>query len=222
MNKLARKIAMPTLSEKASDFYQRELNRLYGLHQGRHGACPLQRVATDFERLNASLPDNYIVLKRLLDALFEELEATAAVVYLLPNITLHAAIDRLDLPSKVHAKIVHPLRFGISALEASGTTRITLVGTRHTMQSDQLAEYFEEKQIEVDFPRTADILALDGLRLEVFARGYSQRLKIAMEKLLARYENTVLACTELSVLNTDASFTDLARLQMAAAISALD
>lgn len=221
MNKLAEQIAMPVLGEQATSFYQTELNRLYGHSHGEQETCPLQLVAMDFERLNASLPDNYAALKSLLGTLFEKLETTGSAVYLLPNITVHVAVDRLDLPGVEHAKIVHPLACGISTLEAGGITRITLVGTRHTMQSGQLADYFEEKQIAVDFPDAEDIQALDSLRLEVFANGYSASLKADMEKLLAGYDNPVLACTELSMLNTDASFIDLARLQVAAAIARL-
>ena len=212
---------MPVMGEQASGFYQTELNRLYGQRHGRQEPCPLQLVEMDFERLNASLPDNYAALKPLLGTLFEKLEATGSAVYLLPNITVHAAVDRLDLPSVEYAKIVHPLTCGLSILEAGDITRITLAGTRHTMQSGQLADYFEEKQIAVAFPGADDIQALDSLRLEVFARGYSASLKADMEKLLAGYDNPVLACTELSMLNTGASFIDLARLQMAAAIARL-
>lgn len=221
MNKLGRQIAMPMLGEQASGFYQTELNRLYGLGHNRQETCPLQLVAMDFERLNANLPDNYAALNPLLDTLFEKLEATGSAVYLLPNITVYAAVDRLDLPSKEYAKIVHPLACAISAFRAAGITRITLAGTRHTMQSGQLADYFEEKQFYVDFPGADDIQSLDSLRLKVFASGYSESLKAEMEKLLACYDNTVLACTELSMLNRDASFIDLARLQMAAAIARL-
>lgn len=221
MNKPEKQIAMPVLGEQATDFYQAELNRLYGLNHD-HQPCPLLRVETVFERINACLPDNYAALAPLLNSLFEKLAESNAAVYLFPNITLHAAIDRLQLPDGERTRLVSPLQCAIAELSNSGIGTITLVGTRHTMQSDQLAGYFVKKGIEVCFPEADDIRDLDGLRLQVFAEGYSASLKADMERLLAGYDKVVLACTELSMLNKDMTFIDLARLQMAAAIAQLE
>jgi len=106
-------------------------------------------------------------------------------------------------------------------LKAQEIEEITLVGTRHTMQSDQLAGFFESRGITVKFPETDDISALDALRLQVFEEGFSKGAKKEMDKILSRYDNPVLACTELSILNRESQFIDLARLQIAAALKRL-
>lgn len=215
-----RQIAMPVLGAGASDFYRAELDRLHAQHHG-DGPSPVLAVATDFAAINANLPDNYPALLPLLDTLFNNLAATGAPLYLLPNITLHSAVDRLHLPATERAKIVHPLACAIAALQARHIERITLAGTRHTMASSQLAGYFVACGITVDFPGGTVIDALDALRLAVFEHGVTPTLKEEMGTLLSIYDNVVLACTELSMLNTADIYIDVARLQMAAAIERL-
>lgn len=220
MNKHPPLIAMPVLGEQATGFYQAQLHGLYGARHD-HAPCPLLLVETDFERLNAGLPDNYHLLTPLLGSLLEKLEISGATLYLLPNITLHAALDRLALDNQDKARIVNPIHCGIHALLDRGIGNITLAGTRHTMRSKQLSGYFEAKGITVTFPDADTITALDALRQAVFSNGYSRGLKSDMEKLLSPYENVVLACTELSMLNNDEDFIDLARLQIMDAIERL-
>ena len=106
-------------------------------------------------------------------------------------------------------------------LEAKGIKHITLAGTRHTMQSEQLSDYFTARKMKVGFPSPQDIQALDEIRLNVFTNGFSAKEKEKMETLLSKYAYVVLACTELSLLNTDRQFIDLARLHIESALRLL-
>ena len=217
MNKSTKHIGLPLLGKQASQFYMETLNALWT----NPTACPVATVDVDFERINANLPDKYAALKPLLGCMLEDLEDSGATIYLVPNITLHAALDRLDMPEETRARIAHPIEAGLDALEAEGIQHITLAGTRHTMQSNQLADYFTARKIKVDFPSPQDIQALDEIRLDVFANGFSVKEKEKMDSVLSKNTCVVLACTELSLLNTDRQFIDLARLHVESALRLL-
>lgn len=214
MNNNTKHIGLPLLGKQASQFYLETLNALWT----NPTACPVATVDVDFERINANLPDKYAALKPLLGCMLEDLVDSGATIYLVPNITLHAALDRLDMPDETRARIAHPFEAGLDVLQAEGIQHITLAGTCHTMQSDQLADYFTARKMKVDFPSPQDIQALDKIRLNVFATGFSQQEKEKMESLLSKYKCVVLACTELSLLNTDRQFIDLARLHIESAL----
>ena len=219
MNKHNNHIVIPILGARATDFYQGELERQSQISES--ADLPLLLLETDFERINANLPDKYKALTPLVGCLLRHMEETGAPVYLIPNITLHAAVARIELDEQTLHRIINPIDCGITHLKAQEIEEITLVGTRHTMQSDQLAGFFESRGITVKFPETDDISALDALRLQVFEEGFSKGAKKDMDKILSRYDNPVLACTELSILNRESQFIDLARLQIAAALKRL-
>lgn len=217
MNNNSKLIGLLLLGKQASQFYLETLKALWT----NSTACPVVTVDTEFERINANLPDKYAALKPLLGRMLEDLEESGSTIYLVPNITLHAALDRLDMSEETRTRIVHPIEAGLDALEDRGIKRITLAGTRHTMQSDQLSDYFIARNIKVDLPSPQDIQTLDEIRLNVFTNGFSAKEKEKMQSLLSKYECVVLACTELSLLNTDRQFIDLARLHIESALRLL-
>lgn len=209
---------MPVLGSRATAFYKQELESLHA-----PGILSLHLVVTDFEQINANLPENYPALFPLLETLMVQLEATPATMYLVPNITLHTAFATMNLEKNLLNRLINPIDCCISFLKDKCISRITLVGTRHTMQSKQLAGFFEHGGIAVDFPAMNDIETLDSIRLQVFYEGYSPAANHAMTECLAGYDNVVLACTELSLLNRTGSASgsrviDMARLQLSATI----
>ena len=127
----------------------------------------------------------------------------------------------MDLPEATRNRIISPITAGIEAMEARGIHKITLAGTRHTMRSDQLSDYFTEKEIEVEFPDEEDIQALDRIRLAVYSRGFTEELAAEMTETLSSYKHVLLACTELSILNREKQFSDMVRLQIQAALRLL-
>lgn len=217
MNNSPKHIGLPLLGKQASQFYLETLNTLWA----NSTVCPVVTVETEFERINDNLPDKYAALKPLLGCMLEDLEETGSTIYLVPNITLHAALDRLEMSEETRVRIAHPIEAGLDLLEAEGIQHITLAGTRHTMQSDQIADYFTARKMKVDFPSPQDIQALDEIRLNVFANGFTAKEKQKMDSVLSKYECVVLACTELSLLNTDKQFIDLARLHIESALRLL-
>jgi len=210
-------IGIPALGRQATDFYLDTINSKWT----KSAPCPLLTVAVDFERINEHLPDRYSALSPLLGCMLEDLEESGASVFLVPNITLHAALDRMEFDESTRRKIVSPMSAGVEAMHARGIHKITLAGTRHTMTSRQIADYYETEEIAVEFPSESDIQTLDRIRLKVFKEGYNETLKNKMERVLSGYKNVVLACTELSILNPEKTFTDMARLQISAALRQL-
>jgi len=209
-----------------------QLQQLYQATHGNKKVAPIVQRPVDFEQINAFLPDRFTQLTPLLESLFLNLEQDAVDIILIPNITLHVAVDRLTLADETRGKIVHPISLGIEKLQADTIKQITLVGTRHTMQLTLIAQYFERRDIEVLPCNNEDIEALDKIRIEVFREGFSKPTSEEMFDIFSRYSNVVIACTELSILNigteTDNdsdsddnsnNVIDLARLQIAKAIA---
>lgn len=207
-------IGLPTLGSGATWFYRKQLEQLYQATHGSTTACPLVEIEVDFARINALLPDKFTQLNPLLDKLFLDLDAAEVSLIVIPNITLHVAIDRLELPAALAQKLVHPIKLGIAALEDTGTQSITLAGTRHTMQSSLLRGYFERAGIRVMSPGQADMERLDQMRVAVFESGVTKALEQELAGICQRYPDLVIACTELSMLYHNNAATDLARLQI--------
>lgn len=216
-----KKIGLPCLGTKAKQFYELRLNYLYQEKYGADAQCPLEFINIDFDKINALLPDQYDALLPLLKELIEVLENTNINIILIPNITLHTVLDKLEISLETKSRIVDPIVTGIQALNAENITQITLAGTRYTMQTEQIAQYFEQTNIKVLRPDENDIKQIDKIRLEVFKSGYANILKAEMLEVFKRYSNVVIACTELSILNSENDYCDLARLQIEKAISGL-
>lgn len=217
-------IGIPSLGSQSKNFYELTLTHLYQNKHGLSSDCPLFFLDVDFDKINAHLPDHFEALLPLLLNMINALVAKNVDTILIPNITLHASIEKLDLRPENKKRIINPIFSGIEALQTDGIREITLIGTRHTMGSKLIAQFFENEDIKVNSPDAEDITLIDKLRLTVFESGYSEILESDMHAIIKRYEHVVVACTELSILNSDNKNIhnkcyDLARIQMAKAIS---
>lgn len=195
-------------------FYEQTLADLY---QRKHASSlqdSLLFIDTDFNSINKHLPDQFEALFPLLLTLFSDFNRDDIDSILIPNITLHSAIDKLELSPVIKAKINHPILIGIQSLKSRNITEITLAGTRHTMQSEQLSSYFETAGINVHRILATDITSLDKIRIKVYETGFSELLMKEMQNILNKYSNVVIACTELSILNRENDYHDLTRLQI--------
>jgi len=221
LNTAPQQFTLLDLGRQATAFYVDTLQRQYreGVH--RSTPCPLDLVPVDFDRLNQYLPDQYHKLLPVLAALMESLDRQTNNILLIPNITLYTAIRRLSLQSGILSRLVDPITIGITRLKAGEIAHITLAGTRHTMNSDLLSRHFEEAGITVHRPEQGHIEQIDNIRLAVFASGYQLTLDRQLQDILGHYDNSVLACTELSILHRkwkNLPCYDLARLQIAEAV----
>lgn len=213
MKEASHKIALIRLGVQASEFYEKILRQQCEKIQG-HAPSTVEVIEADFDTINRHLPDNFIALKPLLLNMLSSFDLQEFSAVLIPNITLHTMIDRLNIEDALMNKLIHPIKAGIGLLNEHEINRITLFGTRHTMQTDQLARYFRESGITVDSPSPQHIRQIDDIRLQVYDSGYKEDLSEELHSVATLYEKPVLACTELSLLNTDERLTDLSRIHL--------
>lgn len=212
------KLVVLGLGRAATAWYVSELHRRYALQRDTWSTCPLVLHQLDFQTINPHLPDGYEVLKPLLMEVFQDLHVYAPEAVLVPNITLHAILDRLD---PVLWKWVHPVHLATEALQSG---QAYILGTRHTWGQGYLSEAFGDAGIAPLEPPAHVVTLSDALRLDVDA-GTATDLQIqawALEVVkLAAEAPVVLACTELSMAASALQLentVDLADLQLNAAV----
>ena len=196
-------IGLLGFGEDSTAFYLDRIKSEWIKKFGTENECPIVVHPVDFEEVNALLPYQFdqlepIIKKHLID--LNQLEVDRIVV---PNITLHLTIDRLNLASEIENKIVHPFQETIRYLKTQDIQEITLFGTRHTMNSELVNAYFDTEGFQVKVVREKDIEQIDKLRLDVFENGASKNGQITLSELAKEYPNPILMCTELSLINTN-------------------
>jgi aspartate racemase len=202
------------LGEHSTKFYVNKLNSYYKDLYGGYSTCSFKLLNTDFNQINPFLPSNYDKFLPYLKNQLIELNNMGVSQILIPNITLHIAIDKLELPIELYAKIVHPIKGTIYLLKEEGIDQITIVGTRHTSMSKSFIAYFLKQGIEVRTMNDAHIKQIDVLRLSVYEKGYSPELERELFSIVKEYNNPLLCCTELSMLNKGSFELDLVKTQL--------
>lgn len=212
------KLVVVGLGQAATAWYVSELHRRYALHRDPWSTCPLTLHQLDFQTINPHLPAGYEALKPLLTQVCQDLRAYAPEAVLVPNITLHATLDRLDA---VTWEWVHPVPLATEVLR-SGPAYI--LGTRHTWGQGYLPDAFEGAGIAPLEPPAHVVALNDALRLDVDAGTATdhqvQAWALEVVKLAAEAP-VVLACTELSMAASSLQLentVDLADLQLNAAL----
>jgi aspartate/glutamate racemase len=169
---------------------------------------PAQHVAisihgTAFPAIDALLPDDLESAGRLLKPYIECAERSDSRNYILANITLHEAVDRLGDEIGTTGKFLH-LREVIAARWQTSGTSSMIVGSAHTMRSGYLRSLFHgsgvRNWVEAD---CADLEHIDRTRKQV----YSGELAPAeaseeIASIFARYpevDRFIIACTEHSL-----------------------
>lgn len=168
----------------------------------------------DFEFINEHLPFGFEILKPIVEKHILDLYNLGVNNIVIPNMTLHLTVDRINLPARIKDKIIHPFKETIQQLKEKGIQEITLLGTRHTMQSDLIQKYFKDEKIDLHTINQENLVAIDELRMKVYEQGASDALAKELNSLSSKYPNPVLMCTELSLINSD--FIDAVKCQIQA------
>lgn len=201
------------LGDYSTKYYAEALNQGISNDPG----LELKIHQVDFESINEHLPFGFEILKPIVEMHILDLYNLGVDNIVIPNMTLHLTIDRINLLAKVKDKIVHPFKETIQQLKEKGVQEITLLGTRHTMQSDLIQEYFQDEKIDLHTINQKDLVAIDELRMKVYEQGASDTLAKELNGLSSNYPNPVLMCTELSLINSD--FVDAINCQIQAVIN---
>ncbi len=200
--------------------YLTELNSLYNNQFGGYSTCPFKLLNVNFNEINPHLPEGFEVLIPRVRKYIIELNEMGVCTIVIPNITLHLTIDQINFPDEIKSKIIHPFEELIRQLKSSEISEFTLLGTRHTMKSELVKNYFSQQGIQVLIPEENDIKLIDELRTATYEKGTSSKRSDQLLQIAKKYQNPVIFCTELSLLNTS-ELLDVVSLQIQKAVNVL-
>lgn len=195
---------------------------MYNKKYGGFSTCPFKLLNVDFDAINKLLPNTSNALDTIVKTHLNTLDALKVDNILVPNITLHETIDRLQIKTNV----IHAIQETISKIKGNNHVNVTIFGTLYTMQSNYLTSQFTAQNINIVKASDADMQLIDNLRIAVYNGDANPKQLNIFNDLLNKYTKNgivVLACTELSVINTSNSklVYDMARIQIQAAIKSI-
>jgi aspartate racemase len=207
------------LGSRSTLYYLEQLNKLYNAKNGGYSTCPFFLLNTNFDNINQLLPNTSVQLDAILQNYLDQIESLEVAEILIPNITLHETIDRLELQKN----IIHPLPLSVVKMRETDTKKVMLFGSLHSMQSRYIRSYLEFNSIEVLLPSLEDMIFIDEVRTHIYNSTETKEIINIYHELIKKYsENNavILGCTELSILKpTDQkNVIDMAQLQIEAAV----
>lgn len=183
-------------------YYIERLNQLTQDQKGGYHTCPFKLLNANFNDINPYLPNQFDELKEPTQYYIEALNEMGVDQIIIPNITLHETIDQLGLATGVYDKIVHPLQVIIDVVIKKEIRKMVVFGTRYSMTSDYIKNYFERAGIEIVQPNDEDMDFIDAFRVKVYENETTKKTNEAFGVLLDKYTKhnpVLLACTELSI-----------------------
>ncbi len=210
--KTLKTIGILGLGEYSTEFYLKEIQRISTRLLGDKKIAKIVMHKAEFEKINALLPYQFQKLIPIIKTEIELLSKKGVDIIVIPNMTLHLTVDKIDFPPEVKNKIVHPFDETVNELNRLKISQVTLFGTRHSMKSEEIKQYFTTKNITINEVSDTDFIQIDQLRLETYENGPSEELSQKLLQLGKNYPNPVLICTELSIINV--SFVDATKIQI--------
>lgn len=203
-------------------FYIKELNALYNAKHGGFSTCPFKMLNVDFNAINNLLPNTSKALDTIVKDNLNKLQDLQIDTIVVPNITLHETIDRLNIKTN----LIHPIEETVSRVKENKHTNVTIFGTLYTMQSNYITSKFTAQNITVLQALKEDMQQIDDLRMAVYNGKETEAQLVIFNKLINKYTKNgvvILACTELSVAyNIKNSLVyDMARIQILKSINLL-
>jgi aspartate racemase len=213
------------LGNRSTSYYLNNLNTQYNKKHGGYSTCPYLLLNTNFDTINPFLPHQFEKTIPALTSYIEQLFSLGAQHILIPNITLHETLDKID---KFDATLfIHPFQLLKKELQQRKEKPVVVLGTRHSMNNPYFNSLIENEGVEISKLENNDALMVDEFRTAIYNRSESTELANKFENLVSKLEEKytiVVACTELSAyLNTSnkklKNTIDLATLQIKEAIA---
>ena len=216
---LETKLAVLGLGSRSTLYYLSELNRLYNQAKGDYSTCPFVLLNTDFNAINSLLPNLSNELDAALSVYISEIETYNIQHVLIPNITLHETIDRLQITKNV----LHPVHLTIKKVKENNWTKVVLFGSLFSMNATYIKNQFVANGIEVLQPSQEDMLFIDDVRKQIYNETEASELIEKYHSLIDSYSTNnpvILSCTELSILKPkgNKNLLDMADVQIEEAI----
>lgn len=186
------------LGERSTQFYISTLHRLYHEKLGNFHTFPFVLYQVDFNTINPFLPNQFDKLIPELTTILHTISNFNASKYLIPNITLHETLDKIDH----QLDMVHPVQLTIDYCKSNQIDKIALFGSSYTMSSNYIPETLKAEGISTIRPSDEDQLIIDNFRTKTYNDKDSESDFRIYKQLIQKYSNTnpiITACTELSL-----------------------
>ena len=217
------KLGIIGLGSKSTTYYIEMLNQLYNKKHGEFNTCPFTMININFNEINPFLPNDFININGNILPYLHYINSLKVRELLIPNITIHQAIDNLIITEKFNFKIIHPLDLLISHLKLNGIENVIILGTKYTMEGNYIQSKLKQNNIYVTKVTENVINEIEKIRIEIYNGNLDYKKKYLTEFAQSQPNlKVILACTELSVLaNQNSLFIDMATLQIKKAIENL-
>lgn len=212
-------LAVLGLGSRTTSFYLSELNSLYKQKRGGYSTCPLLLLNTDFNTINALLPNTSDALDLAVNQYINEIDKFDIQHLLIPNITLHETIDRL----KINKNVLHPVHLTLKQIKENSWEKVVLFGSLFSMNSTYIQDQFKKNGIAVMLPSKVDMECIDTIRKHIYSHTETAELITKYHAIIKKYSENkpvILACTELSILKPkgNKNLLDMAQVQMEEAV----
>ncbi len=203
------------LGDQTTRFYIKELNDYYNDKNGVHSTYPFKLLNTNFDIINDLLPNPSKQLERIVKEYLEKIIELDIEAILIPNITLHETIDKLN----IETTIIHPIHCTVSEIKQNNYKQVVLFGSTYTMESNYIKSNFAENDIKILLPSKKDMQFTDEVRKQVYQKMETKELLDNFNLIIKKYAQNnavVIACTELSIAleNENLKIFDIARIQI--------
>ncbi|AOW16646.1 hypothetical protein LPB03_03820 [Polaribacter vadi] len=213
------KLAILGLGSRSTSFYLKRLNNIYNKKNGGYSTCPFLLLNANFDVINSLLPAVSEKLDAAVSYYINQIKNLNIDYLLIPNITLHETIDRLNISQN----ILHPVHLSIAKIKENRWEKVVLFGSLFSMKSDYIKNQFKENGIEVLLPNEKDMVFIDEIRKRIYNESETDDLVKKYHSIIQKYTEinpVILSCTELSILKpTDNKMLlDMAEIQMETAV----
>ena len=216
MKKKAYRTCILGLGERSTQYYVSTLHKKYHDTLGDYHTFPFLLYQIDFNVINPFLPDQFDTLVPELTNIIKTISDFKASQYLIPNITLHETLDKIN--HQLH--IVHPVQLTIKHCKTHNINKIALFGSRYTMTSNYITNALTAAGINVVKPSEEDQLLIDDFRTKTYRNSETDSDFKVYHQLIQKHTKSypvVTACTELSLHHErldNSNVIDMALLQI--------
>ncbi|PWI31367.1 hypothetical protein DI383_01470 [Flavobacteriaceae bacterium LYZ1037] len=217
MSKNGNTLGILGLGNRSTLFYINTLNVEFNNIENTDSTYPFILLNTDFNTINPYLPNNFKKLIPSLSRYIHQIEKLPISHLLIPNITLHETLDKLS----ISIPILHPLELSIAKLKENNANRVVIFGSKYTMTSTYISNFFSSEGIEAISPTKDDIDFIDRLRQKIYSNSETLTDLDMYNSLLESYNkkaSVLIACTEISIIKNSIPVLDMVKLQINAAL----
>lgn len=217
-----------SVSWQATIEYYRIINETVTKRLGGHHCARIVMACADFEDLSGpARADDWDGVAEVLTAQVQKLEKAGADFFIICANTLHKVSDKIL--TGVRIPMLHIVEATAESIKKKGLTKVSLLGTRFTMEDGFYQRVMDKYGIEILVPEKADRTFIhdsifDELSLGVFSEKTRQTyLKIIATQIEEGAEGIILGCTEIPLLiqqgHVSAPILDTTRIHAEAAVN---